>query len=85
MFQVEMHVRTHVPFLKIVSLNAVLAKLGITSRNCSFLSPHIFLPQSQSGVPHRITKLIGLDDTIAVRNVNVNQSQEIGAASSACQ
>jgi len=45
-FQVQMHVRRRVPLLKIVPLDAVLAKLGIAK-------PKLFFSQVTSSYPNR--------------------------------
>jgi len=68
-----MQVRTHVPFLKIVPLDAMLAKLGIAKLQLFFphvthlLAPLTVRRSAANNEAHRV------DGTTMLRNVNVNQ------------
>ena len=67
-----MHIRRRVPLLKIVSLNAVLAKLGIAKSQLIFAHVTHFVAPLTVRRSASNDEAHSIDDTIALRNVNVN-------------
>jgi hypothetical protein len=68
-----MHVRRHVPLLKIVSLHTMLSKLRVAKTQ--LISAHVmhFVAPLTVGRSAADDKAHPVDDTIMQRNVNVNQ------------
>jgi hypothetical protein len=75
MFQaeVEMHMRTHVPFLKIVSLHTMLSKLRVTKAQLIFVHVMHFVAPLTIGRSAANDEAHPVDDTTTPHNVNVNQ------------
>ena len=70
-----MHVRRRVPFLNIVPLDAMLAKLRVANAQLIFAHVMHFVAPIAVGRSAANDEAHPVDDTIMQRDVNVNQSQ----------
>jgi hypothetical protein len=77
-FQVQMHIRCRVPFLKIMPLDAVLAKLRVANPQLIFAHVMHFVAPIAVWCSAADDKAHPLDNTIMQRNVNVNSDLVFG-------